>query len=169
MRRVTTTHDLGEVPEIQYTYTCVDGDARRFTHTAMRYWLRNRGLAIVMAFETALLVFLSVVTDTWWFLFGVPVIFLFFAGISYWNASRAHRRFAAPGNVLAAGYGDTAFRLVDNGIQLTVAYARIESVTRDAAGLMLKLKKGRRILIPAENAPAEAEAKIRAGMAAATR
>ncbi|MFT4085627.1 MAG: YcxB family protein [Gordonia sp. (in: high G+C Gram-positive bacteria)] len=158
---------VDEVPELEYRYTCVEGDAKRFTREATRLWIRGRGLWIVMALETAAFMAISLGMGNWWMMLGVPVLFLFFGTVTWFRTLRAHRRIAASGNVMSAGFGQSAFRLVDDGVQLTVNYARIERAERRPECFFVKLKKGRGILIPLENVPAEAEAKIRAGMAAA--
>ncbi|MFT3660165.1 MAG: hypothetical protein QM809_01845 [Gordonia sp. (in: high G+C Gram-positive bacteria)] len=157
-----------EVPEIQYRYECVEGDARRFVRDGMALWpRRNRALWTVMAFESVVFIFLAWATRMPWFLLGIPALFLFFAALSYWNLLRNFRRVVAPGEILASGYGDRAFRLADGGVQLTLSYDRVESVVRRPGCLVVRLKKGRWLLIPAENAPAEAEARIRAGIGGA--
>ncbi|WP_298442872.1 hypothetical protein [Gordonia sp. (in: high G+C Gram-positive bacteria)] len=157
-----------DLPEIQYRYECVDGDVWRFTRGGMRVWpVGNWGLAVTAVFEAVCFIALSLVFGTWWFLLGLPAVLGVIALITLLKSYRANRRLLSPGSVMSAGYSDTALRLEDGGVTLTVAYSRLEQVTRMRGFVVVKVRKGRRILIPEENAPAEAVAKIRAGIAAA--
>lgn len=154
-------------PELEYRYTCVEGDAARFTRNAMTRWVtRNRALWITMAIYLVLMAFASWALAHWWPMLVVPAMFIFFAAVTYSRVSRANRRYGAPGTEMAAGYSDSAFRLADGGVDISVAYARIEKVERYRGDLLIKIRKGRWFQIPAANAPAEVEAKLRAAITA---
>lgn len=161
---------MDDLPEIGYRHTCTDRDAMRLTRIAMRYWLTvNRSLWVVLAVESIALVFVAWKLGSWWWLAVVPAFFLAVAAGTFARLLRAHRRTAAPGTVLGAGYDDSVL-IVSQGEHLAaIEYSHVESVERGPDYLAVKVIDGPRFLIPAENAPAAAEARIRAGMPAKAR
>lgn len=167
------TELMDDIPALQYRHTFVDGDRGRFEKAAMRTWLkRNPGLWTLMAFESVLIVVLGVLV-TWWFLSAIPVLFVFFAAVTYWRTHRGNAHIAA-GNQVATGYGETVLRIVDSTGQIIFPYGAFRSVRPAGRGWIgVTFAKGHLLMLPVEVCPpavvAMLEEKIKAGAGKSSR
>ncbi|EGD54406.1 hypothetical protein [Gordonia neofelifaecis] len=146
---------IDDVPDLTYHYTFVEGDRRKLEKAAMIVWLRwNPGLWAVMAFETALVTFLSVMSGDWWWLTAIPLILMILCGAN-WSRTRRQNRQVDPGNQIAVGVDDHLLRVVDSTGQIVFPYRAFKAVHRLDGWVGLKFKKGRVLLLPVQVCPPE--------------
>ncbi|MFT4200199.1 hypothetical protein [Gordonia sp. (in: high G+C Gram-positive bacteria)] len=155
-----------DIPEIQYTYVCGEGDARRFTRDGLwRYYRHSRRPWIVLAVQTVIFAAIAALTGWWWLLVLVPLTLALAVAIDTRNVRRRFRAIAAPGTEWASGFGDTAFRVIDGGAQSVIDYSQVASVQRMERGyLVIRTVSSGILVLPPEIAPRPAEQVLRGGM-----
>ncbi|MFT3901150.1 MAG: hypothetical protein QM728_13030 [Gordonia sp. (in: high G+C Gram-positive bacteria)] len=160
----------GDIPAIQYTYVCQDGDAKRFTRDGLRrYYRHSRRPWIVLAVQALVFVGIALLTGWWWLLVLVPLTLALAIAIDVRNVGRRFRTVAAPGTEWASGFDDKSFIIVDGGALTVVDYANVTAMRRmDDGYLLVRTNAPGVVVFPPELSPAAAEEAMRAGVSAAS-